>query len=1208
MSKCLPSVWLAVLLSLLYSSASFALSFSECSALRSDRDFAISFNITNAQLNETVGVLKSLTLLDIIPDNIWTNSSTTYAEIYDGTMQIGQNYRIWLEYRASGDLSNSGTLTYYRLVGKVWEIYNQQIVNLYGLLSTSLEIYSVGTTIQNLGCDVTNVAPPMIEQRPALCDLFPEPAQSWITQGTSEYSYFSNSTLDVRSSTIEINGWSDAYKQKNAVQLYYVSNPSVLWDAVWVGFDDVPQDRVQDTYGAPSVDLCDGVSCYPGDGDGRIDERKIPSPPLVSASYTSNQNLTITNGLFDFTRYDRVCSSSSATTGLCYYQNLSSTTVAIYIKKDVQNLTISGLSNGGKTLIVHFTDGINIEHFEFLGKTDLYFDSDTEVNFQTFYSDDAATMTFGSNVWINISGTDSLSFAAGDFLLYGNVNFNYVGESTDGFAYPVIYGPRATYALQGNTFKGYLLAENVTLSQSMVVQGAVTANYLLMADNSKIIALNGEAQCAISNDQTQYSLTIEPAEDYSLICKVQEVVFQVFDDDGNAATDFAGTIHVSPYSNLSVTTGSGSGGVYQPDSTGKLVVNLSSSQADDVTLSTYLSTQTDTSQTVSGTYHFVPYTFDVDDQYVIANKPQSVPISVQACDDSGGVIDVSYTNTPSYSSDWVAPTSGVGQLTMSDLAFSSGTATATLTMEDSGVKTVTLTDSKFNCSSYSSDCPIKGNGTLQGSFTVYSRPWTFAVCPSDGDAMNGNITDATSEGFKAAGASFALHIKPIRWVSNGSVSGAIETTNYCASPVTQNFFSTHTQLAATVNLDHDVAEPSGGASGVLKDGDGDTSVTLLNTDGTSNSYYDFSGLTWSEVGVLQIQANTQSSYLGQTIQTGYRNIGRFYPAYLTITSNSWTYANNLDEFAYMNQPISYSFNVEAQNMSGGATTNYGDFGASLIANIKLVAVNTNAGNENNGARVADYDEHYWGDTTSWSGAALSVTRSFTLLKNETVSSPYTTSPDGPFTSGFGLEVTDSIDNVDFTDKSLARYTNQILDSTNKAFPTQPDFRYGRMVLSDVGGNSESTLSVPLKTQYWNGSQFVVNTEDSGSVFSTAGDGLCKQTIWQNTVQSSSSTLSGASAAVAVTNGQSSVVKVLPDSDTDLREKVRFWIRLDDSSTVSPQTTSSADIDCGSTYLNQPWLQYNWRGVGDEDPSAVVTFGIFRGNDRVIYRGEARMNN
>ena len=51
-------------------------------------------------------------------------------------------------------------------------------------------------------------------------------------------------------------------------------------------------------------------------------------------------------------------------------------------------------------------------------------------------------------------------------------------------------------------------------------------------------------------------------------------------------------------------------------------------------------------------------------------------------------------------------------------------------------------------------------------------------------------------------------------------------------------------------------------------------------------------------------------------------------------------------------------------------------------------------------------------------------------------------------------------------------------------------------------------------------------------------------------------------------------------------------------------TGENDVSCSTDYEDQPWLQYNWRQLGDEDPSTVVTFGIYRGNDRVIYRGES----
>ena len=31
-----------------------------------------------------------------------------------------------------------------------------------------------------------------------------------------------------------------------------------------------------------------------------------------------------------------------------------------------------------------------------------------------------------------------------------------------------------------------------------------------------------------------------------------------------------------------------------------------------------------------------------------------------------------------------------------------------------------------------------------------------------------------------------------------------------------------------------------------------------------------------------------------------------------------------------------------------------------------------------------------------------------------------------------------------------------------------------------------------------------------------------------------------------------------------------------------------------------WLQYNWQGAGNTNPTARATFGIYKGTDKVIY--------
>ncbi len=84
-----------------------------------------------------------------------------------------------------------------------------------------------------------------------------------------------------------------------------------------------------------------------------------------------------------------------------------------------------------------------------------------------------------------------------------------------------------------------------------------------------------------------------------------------------------------------------------------------------------------------------------------------------------------------------------------------------------------------------------------------------------------------------------------------------------------------------------------------------------------------------------MNADTEASYLGMNVNLGYRDIGRFYPAWLSLVSNEWNYADDHDDFMYMDQPVSYGFVVEAQNMQGGATTNYGEFASSLLLYIGL---------------------------------------------------------------------------------------------------------------------------------------------------------------------------------------------------------------------------------------------------------------------------------
>ncbi|MCE7657338.1 DUF6701 domain-containing protein [Vibrio fluvialis] len=776
-------------------------------------------------------------------------------------------------------------------------------------------------------------------------------------------------------------------------------------------------------------------------------------------------------------------------------------------------------------------------------------------------------------------------------------------------------GDNASFSVTGsaNLCANAFSRRTFTVSGNGLFTGSVIADKTVLSGSGSLRYYPGAACSANEINSDTYRLQLQPAEAYSLICAAQRLEFQVVDSNNQATGDFTGTISVSPASaSLALIQGKGSGskGSYTPNANGELWLDLTASASQTVTITGTLNPQGD-SDSVSGTYHFVPYKLAAGDQYVIANKPQTIELKALACNDNGGVVDINYAGTPTIQSDWVAPTSGAGDLTFAP-AFIQGAASSELTMEDSGIQTVTMTDKDFDCSGLT-DCPVEGSGTLQGSFTVYSRPWTLAICSPNGNTMDGDITNPDSLAFTKAGNLFALNIRPLRWVSSSGddsspqVGGsAIETSAYCSSAVTQNFFSDNSQLAALAVLSHQVAKPADGNDGTL-----DGTLEQLNTAGINSTYLPFSGLSWSEVGVLRVNADISGSYLGMTVNQGYRDIGRFYPAWLSITENSWDYADGHNGFVYMNQTIPYRFTVEAQNMQSDATTNYSAFSQALIADVKLLAVDGDG--EELSDRIDEYDLQLWdgaGDG-AWSGATLSVTNDFTFLKQQQSASPYTSSVDGPYQSGFGLRVSDKVDGVDFASPDLELKASTTLLDTGKRFTTQPDIRYGRMVLGDVGGTSVSTINVPLRVEYWQGSRFAINADDSGSYFATPNEYVCKQTVWPISGSGSSSKLTGSdtsSSWAKVASGKSSVVFATPassDETADVREQVRFWLRLDDDARSSPQLSESG-VNCGTQYTSQPWLQYNWRDKGDEDPSAVVTFGIHRGNDKVIFRGETRL--
>ena len=58
--------------------------------------------------------------------------------------------------------------------------------------------------------------------------------------------------------------------------------------------------------------------------------------------------------------------------------------------------------------------------------------------------------------------------------------------------------------------------------------------------------------------------------------------------------------------------------------------------------------------------------------------------------------------------------------------------------------------------------------------------------------------------------------------------------------------------------------------------------------------------------------------------------------------------------------------------------------------------------------------------------------------------------------------------------------------------------------------------------------------------------------------------------------------------------------LEDDRWITSDTAASAAMPGVAD-----WLRYDWFGAGTDDPQGAVTFGRYRGHDRIVYRYETR---
>ncbi|MFH4491295.1 DUF6701 domain-containing protein [Vibrio diabolicus] len=446
---------------------------------------------------------------------------------------------------------------------------------------------------------------------------------------------------------------------------------------------------------------------------------------------------------------------------------------------------------------------------------------------------------------------------------------------------------------------------------------------------------------------------------------------------------------------------------------------------------------------------------------------------------------------------------------------------------------------------------IKGEKDSLGQNSFVSFP-AYLQLTVDGGLCG--ASDSCDKSFVAAGESFTMKVTAYQFGGNKKPA-----QNYQQSGLT---------------VSHKVTYPAADAavSGTL----GTTAYDHLNLTNGTGSFEQ----TISEVGAFEFTITPPETYLGSKsfeITPAKEVIGRFYPKYFRIDEvkgNQWAYPNG-QSFTYMEQAFgAKEFYVEALNTDKGALTNYAFFSNGLHARFGL-------------KDTSSFESRFSSNKTysgTWlnNGVAFVTSRSLGKFAGSTTDGLVFSKgsgasyPDGP------LNLYENTKDTTISIKGISAYSDPVsIDGNDGVLTTQPDIRFGRVDLDDVGGNQGTTLRVPLRVEYWNGSRFIANPNDSQT--DVKGVTAAETHIWPT----------GASAAPkAVTLGGGGTVSsgssrsITATQAEPYRQQTRVWLDLDDSKN------------------GLPWLKYDWDKDGsEENPSSVVTFGIHRGNDRVIYRGE-----
>lgn len=506
------------------------------------------------------------------------------------------------------------------------------------------------------------------------------------------------------------------------------------------------------------------------------------------------------------------------------------------------------------------------------------------------------------------------------------------------------------------------------------------------------------------------------------------------------------------------------------------------------------------------------------------------------------------------------------------------TSTVSFTAADKGRKTVSLSESN-----------AWSNVQARIKYPTFSP--TVIACSSDHFAIRpaGFSTVAQDATWTTAGTTRTLNAntftgtpthkagQPFTIAATALNAGNAVTTGYSGNPV--------------ASLTSCILPASGCNNGVFSAGTFSSYLGVLTSSTATYSEVGAITATLTDSTFASVDAADGSSAAERTITSPAFTIGRFVPDHFTVAANTPKFSPGCSSFTYQGQPFGFGtapvLTITGKNNSGITTLNYTGTLWKLPADGSTITNQTWTAASGSVSPVGALPAPVVASSGAGAGTA-----SFS------VGNPASggglnfqrTTANAPFNASLTLSaaIADS-DGITYSGNPYI-LSNIGFDDNNAGTLNDAQIRYGRINLTNAHGSELLDLSVPMQAEYYNGSSFIANSDDNCSVSaisitdSISTDSLlpADSCIWDD--NSTSGGFKCATAAPAGTSYREASTLVSGNFNTHLK---------------APAKTGSLDIAASVA----SWLQFDWQGAGNINPSARATFGIYKGSDKHIYLRE-----